>query len=366
MSAHLLQITPPESFTSSPPTPPATEEKSVPAISHVLAEVRQHKDGHYPAPGEHWHKFPLNGHQYDGLQRQLRKEGLWDHYKHKIRYDYFPLANLYVLRMPGSLHESFVFLIAQDILRQLHTIGQGSSPSAIFAGDIENSASAEISFKETGYGSHQPDIAFQHFEAQYPGVIVELSYSQKKGDLSRLAHEYILGSDADIRVMIGIDVEYKGSKKASISIWRPHIEVDDAGERELCVVQTVTDQLFRDDVGNLVPDSQASLQLRLEDFGTEAFAVNFPGLTGDVHISAEQLFAYLERAEAKAKRVKDGEGLVRSTKPWVRKRRRDSTPPEQLDPDREGRFAEQEQRALKKAMRDDVSYKASSSDADHE
>ena len=145
--------------------------------------------------------------------------------------------------MPGTLHESFIFLIAQDILCQLQTIGQGSSPSAIFAGNIENSASAEISFEETGYGSHQPDIAFQHFEAQYPGVIVELSHSQKKDELSRLAHEYILGSDADIRVMIGIDVEYKGSKKASVSIWRPRIEVNDAGERELCVLQTVTDQV---------------------------------------------------------------------------------------------------------------------------
>jgi len=106
--------------------------------------------------------------------------------------------------------------------------------------------------------------------------------------------------------------------------------------------------------------------LRLEDFGTEAFAARFPGLTEDVHISAEQLFAYLERAEAKAKRVKDGEGLMRSTKPWVRKRRRDSTPPEQLDSDRERRFTEQEQRAAEKVMRDDVSYKATSSDADHE
>lgn len=85
MSAQLLQITPPESFTSSPPTPSTTEEKSVPAISHVLAEVRRHRDGHYPAPGEQWLKFPLNGHQYDNLQRQLRKDDLWDHYKHKLR-----------------------------------------------------------------------------------------------------------------------------------------------------------------------------------------------------------------------------------------------------------------------------------------
>lgn len=122
-------------------------------------------------------------------------------------------------------------------------IAQSGSPSAIFAGNIENSASAEISFKDTEYGSHQPDASFQHFEAQYPGVILELSYSQKKKDLPRYTNEYILGSDANIRVVIGIDVEYKGSKEASVSVWRPLIKVNDVGEKELSVVQTVSDQV---------------------------------------------------------------------------------------------------------------------------
>lgn len=62
--------------------------------------------------------------------------------------------------------------------------------------------------------------------------------------------------------------------------------------------------------------------------------------------------------------MKLGEGLVRSSKPWVKKRRRDSTPPEQLDSDREDRFAKEEQRVAKKAMMDDGSYKTSSSDAE--
>jgi hypothetical protein len=50
--------------------------------------------------------------------------------------------------------------------------------------------------------------------------------------------------------------------------------------------------------------------------------MEFTDLTQSVHISAEALFTFLKRAEAKANRVKQGEGLVRSTKPWVRKRRR--------------------------------------------
>ena len=50
----------------------------------------------------------------------------------------------------------------------------------------------------------------------------------------------------------------------------------------------------------------------------------------------------------------------------MRKRRRDSTPPEQLDSDRKGRFPVQEQREGKKAMKDDISYQASASDTDLE
>jgi len=64
-----------------------------------------------------------------------------------------------------------------------------------------------------------------------------------------------------------------------------------------------------------------------------------------IHISAETLLTFLERAEATARR---------------------RTPPEHLDPDREGIFAKQEQRAVKEAMMDDVSYKASSLEAELE
>jgi hypothetical protein len=48
----------------------------------------------------------------------------------------------------------------------------------------------------------------------------------------------------------------------------------------------------------------------------------------------------------------------------VRKRCRDSTLPDQLDSEREDRFAKEEQRVAKKAMMDDGSYKTSSLEAE--
>ena len=125
----------------------------------------------------------------------------------------------------------------------MSTIAEGESPSARFARDIENSGSSEINFNDSECGPHQPDAAFQHIKAQYPGVVIEVSFSQKRKDLPRLADDYILGSDRDIRVVIGIDVEYKASKRATVSVWRPQIVLNDAGEGELRVVQTLTDQV---------------------------------------------------------------------------------------------------------------------------
>jgi hypothetical protein len=145
--------------------------------------------------------------------------------------------------MPKLLHETLIFYVTQEILRQLNTIAKSESRSAEFARDIENSGSSEISFTDSEYGPHQPDAAFQHINAQYPGVVIEVSFSQKRKDLARLADDYILGSDRDIRVVIGIDVEYKASKKATLSVWRPQIVLNDAGEGELCAVQTLTDQV---------------------------------------------------------------------------------------------------------------------------
>jgi hypothetical protein len=44
---------------------------------------------------------------------------------------------------------------------------------------------------------HEPDAVFEHLEAQYPGVVIEASFTQKRKDLPRLADSYILGSDGN-------------------------------------------------------------------------------------------------------------------------------------------------------------------------
>jgi hypothetical protein len=168
----------------------------------------------------------------------------------KLRSDYFPSACLFVLRMPSPLHEYLAANIVRNISRQLDSIANGTGPAAQFAQGISPTGSFTITFDDPQYGKHEPDASFTHIDAGYPGVVIEVSYSQKRKDLPRLADDYILGSGGSIRAVVGVDIEYRG-KMATLSIWRPQVEVNDADEEELVAHSTLSNQ-----VGSLYPSMQ--------------------------------------------------------------------------------------------------------------
>jgi len=61
--------------------------------------------------------------------------------------------------------------------------------------------------------------------------------------LSTLAEDYILGSDSDIRVVVGSDIEYRAGRKAIISIWRPEVIHDPNGEGVLVATEVIKEQV---------------------------------------------------------------------------------------------------------------------------
>lgn len=65
-----------------------------------------------------------------------------------------------------------------------------------------------------------------HQDAQYTGLAVEVVYPQKAKDIPRLADDYILGSDGNIMMVVGLDLEYKRLYSAKAYIWRPQYIVD--------------------------------------------------------------------------------------------------------------------------------------------
>ena len=140
------------------------------------------------------------------------------------------------------MHEKVASSVVQEILRQLSSIACLEGPSAELAREVIYHGSADIVFDDPDYGKHSPDASFGHSRAQYPGVIIEISYLQKRKDLSHLADDYILGSDGNIHAVVGLDVDYKGNL-GSLSVWRPVIKRGYDGVPTLQAEKTVANQV---------------------------------------------------------------------------------------------------------------------------
>ncbi len=154
--------------------------------------------------------------------------------------DYYPSTETLVLRMHTDVHEYFSRYLSQRIIEKLHVISlesgslesgsleSGSLESlslepgsaADFVKGIKDLGSATIYPEDPEFGTHDPDGSFHHVESPYPTVILEIAHSQKGKELRVLADEYLLGSDLEIRVVVGVDIEYKKSKRATFSVFR--------------------------------------------------------------------------------------------------------------------------------------------------
>src|SRR5947209_5200278 len=143
----------------------------------------------------------------------------------------------------------FIAGVEDAIYTQLKAIRDRPDGAALFAQKVRPARSIEIHFPvddapHSTNSKHEPDASFWHDDAQYPGVIIEVAYSQKRERLGRLAEDYLLDSDASVRVVVGLDIEYgkKRSLKATISVWRTHVTDTDDGD-ELRVVQEIADEV---------------------------------------------------------------------------------------------------------------------------
>ncbi|KAA8627250.1 Z1 domain containing protein [Pyrenophora tritici-repentis] len=339
-------VTPPPSLTDQPLTPPLTDKKPFAGALHVIALFREIQQGRNTTRDTQI-EFELAEGEYDHIERTLQQDHvLWGYVQDKIRYDYDEDQCRLVVRMPTETHELFIDAVEDDIRSQLKKIRNGSGKQAEFAQKVRPARSTEIRFDTSALSSkskYEPDASFKHKDAQYPGVIIEVAYSQKKKRLVRLAENYLLDSDANVRVVVGLDIAYgKESRKATLSLWRPQL-FDTPDGPELRAVDMVVDEAFRDDEGN--PVDHPGIQLRLSDFTSKGLARKEIGdEDADICISGIQLCRYIDAAESNVRRALWTESLDNN----VKKRKRSETPPEEIQSSDEAKYAKQEERAAKR------------------
>ena len=139
-----------------------------------------------------------------------------------IRFDWSPHTSRFTVRMPTSTHDIFTELVVQEIGSQLKSVAHGDTDIAAVLDLVRSESTSDVYLYgheaiDECYPKHSPDASFAHAKSQYPSVVIETSYSQRQKGLTRLADEYISGSDGNIAMVLGLDIEYGvGSKKASI------------------------------------------------------------------------------------------------------------------------------------------------------
>jgi hypothetical protein len=156
-----------------------------------------------------------------------------------IRYDYDPLVNRFVIRMATIIHDYLLDRVLENITTQLRSLCHAlPEPIASAVSDTETQGNARVDLLDGPY--HSPDGAFRHSTSQFPRVIIEVSYTQKRKDLARLADNYIVGSNGNIGLVIGLDLGRNTVKEAHISLWRPKIILEDDGKSYLVSDKTET------------------------------------------------------------------------------------------------------------------------------
>jgi hypothetical protein len=128
--------------------------------------------------------------------------------------------------MPTRIHEILTVRIADEIKSSIRQFSiQCVLPSALpaFLDAIENLSSSDIFALDDPDHKRCPDASFSHPDDQYPGIVIETSYSQKVRNVEKGADEYIMMSNGNIMMVICLDVEYRSNNQQvdTLSLWRP-------------------------------------------------------------------------------------------------------------------------------------------------
>ncbi|KAI9769341.1 MAG: hypothetical protein M1840_004042 [Geoglossum simile] len=336
----------PFSNTSSLPSPPLSEEKTSPALSipatKVVEAFQYHEDGCLDQSQlEFWLKRQEYQEVLDYLEQDYSLKAWVDC---KIRYNYDPTTGLLEVYMPTTVHELNTTRIVDEIKSRIKQFSaQCALPSALpaFLDVIENKSSSDIFAHDDPDHKRSPYAAFSHPDDQFPGIVIETSYSQAVRKVEKRADEYIMMSDGNIKMVIGLDVEYRPNNQQvdTVSVWRPACGQDQEGP--FLSAECILDhEPFRDAKSKTPINPNRALTIPLDAFATT--------LTLRTHS--------IPLTDRMGKRTRNFEGVMEPTVVGRRKRKRAPTPPETMTREDKRAWKRKERLGEKKAEEEDESW----------
>lgn len=275
---------------------------------------------------------------YRRLHRELDDEPCVARYfADKIRHDYDPNCRVLVLRhlMPSSTHDVFISSLVDHIKRWLEAVKTKQQEQHVeevlsrikfgSTSDLEIRVPRELTADAASPPAsdtyiHSPDGQFLYRGHKHPPFVIEIGYSQKRKDLAGLAKHYYEESDGRIKTVLTVDLEYmskakrKALRRQSAAAGRRAPRSREASSSlyrgDECAM---SNQLFRDTVGELIPGDGITLHLSdlVPDYVLDRLAKDLRMRDQDadrgqilhqadltLHVSPQNLFDALAESEA--------------------------------------------------------------------
>jgi hypothetical protein len=174
----------------------------------ILCLLRHVFKGH--SSSSPWCRFTLRPQEYLQLLTEITSNEpphrFWVHKRH----NYFPSRSLFILRMLTPLHKQFTQSVISEIilhLKQLTTIL--SSPTATeFVKKIASCGSITARFDDYEYGNYEPDGSFQHDDATFPGILLEVLLLTKTNRSAAVGR----------RLYSGLEWKYKSRSRTGLGV----------------------------------------------------------------------------------------------------------------------------------------------------
>ncbi len=123
--------------------------------------------------------------------------------------------------MPGITHGRFVSRFARVFETKLQQAA--TTPEAEeFCRLVDSRLDAVINLVTEPPRQVFPDASYALKKQHYPGLVVEVSHSQNRKNLSKRAKEIIVMSKCRVDMVVGFDIAYPNSKAVTYSVWRRH------------------------------------------------------------------------------------------------------------------------------------------------
>ncbi|KAI1464804.1 uncharacterized protein F4812DRAFT_462130 [Daldinia caldariorum] len=230
-------------------------------------------------------------------------EELKRYFEHDLCYDYpYRIGRIdhIVFRMNSKLHEHVSRKIHRRLANWIDELKRdNTNPDGILSKAYYETGSARICFKRTPHGK-SPDESIQFDGCEYPGLLIEISWSQKVKELPKRAKEFITKTKGGVRTVICIDVNdtYEKRRKkmageAKLSVWRANWTSDN----KLRVEMSVNNEVFQDEQGQLNP-SAGGLRLTLEDFVCRKAAAEIDVDDPHLVVEAKELYQWVQEGLA--------------------------------------------------------------------